>query len=51
MINLMRMRQWPSHQGLHSFSVEEEEDDNDSEEDPYADVDELEAFSKPEDEQ
>ena len=36
------MRQWPPHQGLHPFSVEEEEEDNDGEEDPFADVNELE---------
>ena len=35
------MRQRPSHQGLHPFSVEEEEVDNDGEEDPFADVNEL----------
>ena len=40
------MRQPPSHQGLHPFSVEE---DNDGEEDPFAD--ELEAFSKPEEDE
>ena len=31
--------------------MEEEEEDNDDEEDPIADVDELEVFSEPEDEQ
>ena len=37
---------------LHPFSVEEEEEDNDGEEDPFTDFDELETFSKPgEDEQ
>ena len=45
------MRQWPSHQGLHPFSVEEEEEDNDGEEDPFADVDELEAFSNHEEDE
>ena len=45
----MRLR--PSHQGLHPFSVEEEEEDNDGEEDPFADVNELEAFSKPEEDE
>ena len=43
------MHQRPSHQGLHPFSVEEEEEDNDGEEDPFAD--ELEAFSKPEEDE
>ena len=43
MIRIMCMHQWPSHQGLHPFS-EEEEEDNDGEEDPFADVDELESF-------
>ena len=46
------MSQRPSHQGLHPFSVEEEEVDNNGEEDPSADVYELEAFSnREEDEQ
>ena len=31
--------------------MEEEEDDNDHEEDPFADLDELEAFSKPEEDE
>ena len=39
------MRQWPSHQGLHLFSVEEEED-NDGKEVPFADVNELEASNQ-----
>ena len=47
----MRMRQQPFHQGLHLFSVEEEEEDNDGEEVPFADVNELEAFSKPEEDE
>ena len=42
------MRQRPSQQWLHPFSVEEEEEDNNGKEEPFADVDELEAFSKPE---
>ena len=45
------MLQRPSHQGLHPFSVEEEEEDNDGKEDTFADVDELEAFSKPEEDE
>ena len=45
------MRQWPSHPGLHPYSVEEEEEDNVVEEDPFPDVNKLEAFSKQEDEQ
>ena len=44
------MRQRPSHQGLHPYSVKEEEEDNIGEEDPFADV-ELEAFSKPEEDE
>ena len=32
------MRQRPSHQGLHHPSMEEEEEDSGSEEDPFADV-------------
>ena len=46
----MRMRQRPSNQGLHPYSVEEEED-NIGEEDPFTDVNELEAFSKPEEDE
>ena len=45
------MRQRPSHQGLHRFSVEEEEVDNDGKEDPFADVNELEAFSNHEEDE
>ena len=41
----------PSHHGLQPFSVEEEEEDNDGEEDPFADINELEVFSKPEEEE
>ena len=40
------MRQRPSHPGLHPYSVEEEEEDNVVEEDPFPNVNKLEAFSK-----
>ena len=45
------MRQRPTHQGLHPFSVEEEDEDNDGEEDLFADVNELYSFSKLEEEE
>ena len=45
------MRQRPSHQRLHPFSVEEEEEDNDGEEDTFADVNELETFSESEEDE
>ena len=42
------MVQMTSHQRLHR---EEEEEDNDSEEDRFADIDELEAFCEPEEDE
>ena len=45
------MRQRLFHQGLHPYSVEEEEKDNIGEEDLFADVNELETFSKPEEDE
>ena len=38
-------------QFLRPFSVEEEEEDNDGEKDPFTDFDEFEAFSKPEEDE